>query len=468
MKDLTLRVSIVALYTVAADLLLFDHALGVGVSIFAALLGVMAALSYGQSLLHGRAWVALWIVLAAFQTIDPTTTGVILLVVLGWALLAMSRIGQGATLLDGLERGVSGGLRGYGAAASDLRRAILIGRTRRLRAATPLWVVVVPLLVTGMFAVLLLPANAVLSRWLARGLDSAMVWILDFRFSRVVFWLGIAGGVYGLLRFRLGRRMRAREVAVPAEAERQRHELVACLLTFALINALFLAANIADSIYLWGSTRLPPDVTFSEYAHSGAYRLIFAVLLAAFTLEFFFRRGTRQAVHRGARGLALLFVAQNLVVLAGAARRLALYTDAYGLTRFRLAAGFWLALVAVGLALVAWRIARHRTSRFLLRANAASTILVLSAWACAGVNAFVADFNVDRHLRDPRKKIDVAYLWSLGAPALPALSRLVRDGQKKSEAREALVSLRQQALEEHRPWAAWSLRRARALRAAGQ
>ena len=153
-------------------------------------------------------------------------------------------------------------------------------------------------------------------------------------------------------------------------------------------------------------------------------------------------------------------MAQNLVVLAGAVRRLALYADAYGLTRFRVAAGFWLGLVAIGLLLVGWRIARHRSLRFLLRANAASTVLVLSLWAVANVNGAVAGFNVDRHLRDPQRTVDLAYLRSLGAPALPALDRLARESKTPSAARAANGLREQVRAGQGGPWAAWSLRRA--------
>jgi len=459
MNDLARRVGIAALYTVAADHLLFDHPLGVGVTLFALLVAALAARRYGATLLRGGGWVALWLLLALFQTVDPTAVGVLLLVALGWAILAMSRMGIGATLFDGLVRGLSGGLRGYGLAASDLRRAVLIGKARRGGATPPLWVVLVPVAITGLFAMLLLPANMVLGHWLADGLGRAAEWLFDFRLERVLFWIALGGGVYGVMRFRLGRRVHVRESAPPADPVRRRHELTACLVTLALINALFLATNIADAIYLWGRAALPANLTYSEQAHQGAYRLILAVLLAALTLELFFRRGTRQARHRGARALANLFVVQNLVVLAGAVYRLALYADAYGLTRFRVAAAFWLALVAIGLALVAWRIARHRSLRFLLRANAASTVLVLSLWAVVNVNGVVADFNVDRHLRDPRLDLDLVYLGSLGAPALPALDRLARERDAPSAARAA-AGLRQRVRAARRPWAAWSFRRA--------
>jgi hypothetical protein len=147
------------------------------------------------------------------------------------------------------------------------------------------------------------------------------------------------------------------------------------------------------------------------------------------------------------------------VVLAGATLRLALYAEAYGLTRFRVATVYWLALVALGLVLVAVRIRGGRPFGFLLDANARATVIVLSLWALSNVDGFVAGWNVDRYLEEPARGIDVGYLRHLGGAAMPSLARLSRaeDAEVAARARAALRALRARA-EAPRPWPSWSLR----------
>lgn len=182
----------------------------------------------------------------------------------------------------------------------------------------------------------------------------------------------------------------------------------------------------------------------------------------------FFRRGTLQTEHRAARALAGAFVVQNVFVLAGAASRLALYAEAYGLTRLRVATFFWLALVAIGFVLLGLRILQRRTLRFLLDANTASTLVVLALWAMLDVDGYVANWNVDRHRRDPQATMDVSYLGELGPGALPALARLARKGDPEVAARARRVLDRRVREERAHAafWASWSYRRHAALRAA--
>ncbi len=467
MRVFTKRLSVAVVCTIAADLCLFRHPLGLGLSLFAFLVGAVAARVDRSNLKAARGWGFVWLALALSGAIEPSGLATFLLVALGWAILALGRMDAPRSLFRGLVRGFSAGIRSLGAAPSDLRRAVYIGRWRAGRAAMPAWVYVVPIAITFAFALLLLPANVVLSRWAIRGAEWVRTRLFDVDLQRILFWSLVGAGVYGILRFRLGRPLPCpTPPATPPAEERRLQELRACLATFLCVNALFLVANATDILYLWGGGTLPDGVTFSAYTHRGAYRLIVAVVLAAFTLEIFLRRGTRQAEHRPARALAYLFVAQNLVMLASAARRLALYADAYGLTRLRAATALWLALVAIGLVLVALRIRRGRTLLFLVEANVASAVLALSLWAVLDVDGFVARFNVERHLSDHSVVMDVDYLEGLGPAALPALARLAREGAGRVAPRagRAARDMLARARTENSHWASWSLRRALAIR----
>ncbi len=463
------RVGMALVLTALADVFLFHESLGVGLTFFCLCVGGVAVARWGARLLHARLWLFVWCALVVVAAVEPSATGLFLLILLGWAIVAMAELGAGCSLFEALVRGTTGGLRSFVAAPHDTRRAVLISTRRAPSGVIPVRLSLVPIVITLLFALLIVPANLVLSRWIAELADTVHS-LASFDAVRFVFWIAIFAGVYGLMRFRLGQHPghARRRSAYGASEDNLARELKTCVTTLILTNLLFLAANATDLAFLWLRFDLPDGMSYSEYAHRGSYRLIVAVVLAAFMIVVFFRSNARPREHRMARALAAVFVVQNILVLAGAASRLGLYADAYGLTRFRVATMFWLALVAVGFVLLGLRILQNRSFRFLMDGNAASTLIVLSCWAGLDVDGYVADRNVARHTRDPSVAMDVDYLGELGVGALPALARLVHDKDLELAAR-AEVILRRRTKEEranHQHWAEWSYRSHVALREA--
>jgi hypothetical protein len=102
--------------------------------------------------------------------------------------------------------------------------------------------------------------------------------------------------------------------------------------------------------------------------------------------------------------------------------------DAYGLTRFRLAAMIWMGLVAIGLALICWRLLKDRDGHWLIDANVKALLAVLAVVSVVDLSAITAAWNV-RHAREvdgSGAALDLGYLRGLGAPALVSLIELER------------------------------------------
>ncbi|GGL72695.1 DUF4153 domain-containing protein [Wenxinia marina] len=181
------------------------------------------------------------------------------------------------------------------------------------------------------------------------------------------------------------------------------------LVTF---NLLFAVQSVSDVAYLWGGVRLPEGMTYAGYAHRGAYPLVLTVLLAgAFALA-----AGRHARAPALRGLLLAWVAQNVLLMASSVLRLDLYVDAYGLTRLRVAAFVWMGVVAAGLLLMPWQIARGLPPGWLVRRAVA--VGAAATWACLFVN--VAGL-VARDQLGREGEIDAPYVCGLGPGALPAI-----------------------------------------------
>jgi hypothetical protein len=209
-------------------------------------------------------------------------------------------------------------------------------------------------------------------------------------------------------------------------------------------------------------------VTLAEYAHRGAYPLIATALLAALFVLVTLRPGSEMAASSAVRRLVYLWIGQNVLLVASTMLRTFDYVEAYSLTRLRISALAWMALVAVGLLLICYRLWRRRSDAWLINANFAAAGLLLTVCAFADLGGVAAQWNV-RHAREAGgagAALDLCYLNRLGASSLLPLIEL--------ESRPIAPALRdrvqwsrtfQMARLEARQadWRSWTVRGARRL-----
>ncbi|QUD87415.1 DUF4153 domain-containing protein [Phenylobacterium montanum] len=197
-------------------------------------------------------------------------------------------------------------------------------------------------------------------------------------------------------------------------------------LSLGLFNALFAIENGLDIAFLWSGAPLPHGVTLAGYAHRGAYTLIATALLAGLFVLVFLRPGSDSSRRPWIRRLVVLWVAQNLVLVASSALRTADYIETYSLTRLRIAALVWMVLVALGLVLICWRLLRTKSAGWLIGVNATAAALALAGCAAVDLGAVAASWNVThaREFGGTGAALDVCYLAQLGDSALVPLSAL--------------------------------------------
>jgi hypothetical protein len=200
--------------------------------------------------------------------------------------------------------------------------------------------------------------------------------------------------------------------------------------TLALVtfNALFAIENGLDLVFLWSGAPLPKGVTLASYAHRGAYPLIATALLAGLFVLVALRPGSATARAPMIRRLVVAWVAQNVFLVASSILRTLDYVAAYSLTVLRIAALLWMALVAIGLVLIVWRMLRDKSGAWLINANAAAAGLVLFACTIVDLGSVAATWNV-RHAREAGgagQALDLCYLNRLGSSALTALVEMER------------------------------------------
>jgi hypothetical protein len=248
-----------------------------------------------------------------------------------------------------------------------------------------------------------------------------------------------------------------------------RVDLPVATLTLSLVtfNLLFAGQNALDIAFLWGGAALPDGVTLAEYAHRGAYLLIVTALLAGAFVLVAFASGSAGARSPVVRRLVVLWVAQNVLLVASCMLRTVDYIAAYSLTELRIAALAWMALVAVGLVLVAVRLTHGRSAAWLLNANAAAALTVLLVSSVVDYGAIAAGWNVDHARRG--EQLDLCYLHDLGPSALLPLIDLERRAggpELRDRARYIRVTVMARLEREQADWHSWTWRTHRRLRAA--
>jgi hypothetical protein len=180
------------------------------------------------------------------------------------------------------------------------------------------------------------------------------------------------------------------------------------------------------------------------------------------------RPGSASASKVWVRRLVVVWVAQNLVLVASSMMRTLDYIRAFDLTGLRIAALIWMGLVAVGLALICWRMLRGKSANWLVGANLWAAGLVLIACSLVDLNAVAAAWNV-RNAQEVNGRggpIDLCYLSRMGPSALVPLSELAQR-PLRPDLHDRVAALRANSLKalqlRQSAWRGWSWRGQRRL-----
>ena len=464
-----LKVVLAAALVALADGLFFFQRIGATAGLFAVLL-LLALILVHPTLRRSRpALVALALALtfAAALADDPS----LIAAGLFWgaaslaAMLARSKGFDDAwrwtlCLFAHAVRSLLGPLPELGALGGARRR-----RRGALGIAARLPLLVLPLIGSLVFGALFAAANPLISDALSRLTLPALM--TGFSITRLAFWFAAGFPLWALFRPRLpaihrGRDGPERSFALPGASA---PSVTLSLLAF---NALFAVQNGLDLAFLWSGAPLPDRMTLAQYAHRGAYPLIATALLAGLFVLATLRPGSPLAASASIRRLVYAWIAQNVLLVASTALRTLDYIEAYSLTRLRIAAFVWMALVAVGLLLICWRIARGRSGAWLINANALAALAALSACAFVDLGAVAARWNVG-HAREVGGRgaaLDLCYLQQLGPSALLSLVEL-ESRPLPPATRDRAAWVRNLILDDLEPaqsdWRGWTWRNARRL-----
>jgi hypothetical protein len=411
---------------IIADVLLFD---GGGGSVLGIFLSAWTALGFAA---HRAGWKNRWAVtafalaalVAAVMVYDPSFLGLVLFCgLLALAVLLPQIHGAG----DGwywLKRLTFHGIVAPFNPLIDLNRFAKARRRKgeRMSVTRIIPILVLPILGSALFLILFAMANPVISDFL-NGIEVSG--LNEDHIIRILFWGFMVIVVWSTLRpWRA--KTPFRQLADSAPGRIAGVTAASVILSLVMFNLLFALQNGLDLAYLWGTQQLPTHLTLAEYAHRGAYPLVATALLAGLFIMITTHPKSELAGNRVIRWLVILWIAQNLLLLASTVERTLLYIDSYSLTRLRIAALLWMGLVGLGLILVTWRMLRGRSLAWLVNGNALAAFAVLLGCSYVDLGEIAARWNV-QHAEEVGGRgvnLDLCYLNQLGGSALLPLASL--------------------------------------------
>ncbi|QIN79139.1 DUF4173 domain-containing protein [Rubrobacter marinus] len=179
-------------------------------------------------------------------------------------------------------------------------------------------------------------------------------------------------------------------------------------------------------------------LTYAEYARRGFFELVTvtALVLPLLLLAHWLLRSEKPAHRRILRGLSASLVTLLFIVMFSALQRMRLYTAEFGLTELRLYTTAFMAWIFVVLVFFLLTVLRERRPLFAPSALATG-FLAVALLNIMSPDALIVRTNLARAERG--EELDVAYLASLSADAVPALSaglpRLPEGARRDLEAR---------------------------------
>jgi len=197
------------------------------------------------------------------------------------------------------------------------------------------------------------------------------------------------------------------------------------LVVLAVLDAIFAAFAIAQAIASAGAageTLRAAGTTYSDYARSGFFQLLWVAGITLVLLVLFSRITalSEPASKRAFIVLAETAIALTLLIVMVASLRLSLYESAYGFTMLRLYSHIFAGWIAVVFLLLAADLGGlYRSRRWFVGATSLTALALLMALNFANPEAVVAQFNVDRAASTG--KLDPQYLAELSADAVPTL-----------------------------------------------
>ncbi|MFT5822794.1 MAG: hypothetical protein ACI8ZM_004051 [Crocinitomix sp.] len=185
------------------------------------------------------------------------------------------------------------------------------------------------------------------------------------------------------------------------------------------LNIMLLLYNFIDLKFVLVDLSNPgPNLRYSDLLHGGVNSLITSIVLVIFILTFIYRGQLNFNGSKFIKGLAVLWLCLNLLMIATTVIKNYEYITHWGLTYKRIGVYIYLLLAALGLLLTIIKIIRIKSLWFLIRNTSIGFLICFSSMGYVNWDKMIVKYNLTELKSE---QIDFDYLLSLDDEAYPNL-----------------------------------------------
>lgn len=195
------------------------------------------------------------------------------------------------------------------------------------------------------------------------------------------------------------------------------------ILLLTMLNILILTMNIFD-LNFFATGSIPAGITYSDFLHQGIGLLILSIIIAISIILFYFRGALNFEKSKLLKVLALLWIAQNVIMILSNIYRNNLYIEEYTITYKRIGVYIYLLLAIAGLITTIVKLIKNKSNWFLFGSNSWIAYFVLIISSLINWDYQIANYNINNS-----KNTDIDYLLVLSYRALPELINYKTDDE---------------------------------------
>lgn len=188
-----------------------------------------------------------------------------------------------------------------------------------------------------------------------------------------------------------------------------------------MLNIVLVVVLVSESLFELGWMKLDAKVGYSENVHKGVNALIFSIVLAVVVILFFFQgRLNFVKESKWLKSLALIWVAQNVLLVLLTSYKNWLYVEEYFLTYKRIGVFVYLICCLIGLIYTYLKVTAARSNWFLVRRVGWTIYAVLLLTPIVNWDHLIINYNFSK-AESKRENLDVNYLLRLPEANYPLI-----------------------------------------------
>jgi hypothetical protein len=209
---------------------------------------------------------------------------------------------------------------------------------------------------------------------------------------------------------RMGTRRVGGKDRFPIKMIPREYEQTAGIITLAMLNLLIFSVIFTDIRFRILQQALPEGISHAAYVHQGVLALIISIVCAILMLTWLYRMKGNS--HPALKTLSLVWLAQNIALVALNVLRNSSYIQEFSLTYKRIGVYFYLFLAMAGLAYTIVYILKRYNFLYLLKLNTYTVLFVMVLASPVPWDKVITHYNVNQAI-EQEKYVDLNYLFSL-------------------------------------------------------